>query len=92
MSNMHLECRCEGLEPTTGCKLVIRQDNYGYCRSTRIKPGKLQKIKTVFKVKDLELKVYFLHMDCNLAQYKESWRGGQRRTLTVKIRADLQEN
>ncbi len=93
MSNMHLECTCEGLEPTTGCKLVIRQDNnYGYCRSTRIKPGKLQKIKTVFKFKNLELKVYFLHMDCNLAQYKESWRGGQRRTLTVKIRADLQEN
>jgi hypothetical protein len=60
--------------------------------STRIKPGKLQKIKTVFKFKDLELKVYFLHMDCNLVQYKESWRGGQRRTLTVKIRADLQEN
>jgi hypothetical protein len=51
----------------------MRQDNnYGYCRSTRIKPGKLQKIKTVFKFKDLELKVYFLHMACNLAQYKES--------------------
>jgi hypothetical protein len=49
-------------------------------------------MKTVFKFKDLELKVYFLHMDCNLAQYKESWRGGQRRTLTVNIRADLQEN
>jgi hypothetical protein len=51
----------------------------------------LQKIKTVFKFKDLELEVYFLHMDCNLAQYKESWRGGQRKTLTVKIRAGLQE-
>ncbi|CAK9879144.1 unnamed protein product [Sphagnum jensenii] len=90
---MLFECTCEGLESTTVCKLVIRQDNnYGYCRSTGIKPGKLQKIKIVFKFKDLELKVYFLHMDCNLAQYKESWRGGQRRTLTVKIRADLQEN
>jgi hypothetical protein len=51
----------------------------------------LQKIKTVLKFRDLELEVYFLHMDCNLAQYKESWRG-QRRTLTVKIRAALQEN
>jgi hypothetical protein len=38
----------------------------------RIKPGKLQTIKTVFKFKDLELEVYFLHMACNLAQYKES--------------------
>jgi len=37
------------------------------------------KDQTVFKFKDLELEVYFLHMDCNLAQYKESWRGGQRK-------------
>jgi hypothetical protein len=50
------------------------------------------KDQTVFKFKDLELQVYFLHMDCNLAQYKESSRGRQRRTLTVKIRAGLQEN
>jgi hypothetical protein len=46
----------------------MRQDNnYGYCRSTRIKPGKLQKIKLYSKFKDLELEVYFLHMDGNLA-------------------------
>jgi hypothetical protein len=50
------------------------------------------KDQTVFKFKDLELEVYFLHMVCNLAQYKESWRGGQRRTLAVKITAGLQGN
>ncbi len=93
MSNMHLECTCEGLEPTTGCKLVMRQENnYGYCISTRIKPWQVAKDKTVFKFKDLELEPYFLHMDCDLAQYKESWRGRQKRTLTVKIRAGLQGN
>ncbi len=87
------------MEPTTSCKLVMRQsNNYGYCISTRIKPGKLLKNQTVFKSKDLELEVYFLNMHCNPdcftieKQDKESWRGGQRRTFTVNIRAALQEN
>jgi hypothetical protein len=42
-----------------------QSNNYGYCISTRIKPGKLLKNQTVFKFKDLELEVYFLNMNCN---------------------------
>jgi hypothetical protein len=58
----------------------------------------LLKKETVFKFKDLELKVYFLNMNCNPdcftieKQDKKSWRGGQRRTFTVNIRAGLQEH
>ncbi len=57
-----------------------------------------KKNQTVFKFKDLELEVYFLNMHCNPdcftieKQDKESWRGGQRRTFTVNIKAGLQEN
>jgi hypothetical protein len=73
-----------------------QSNNYGYCISTRIKPGKLLKNQTAFKFKDLELEVYFLDMhhnpDCFTIENldKESWRGGQRRTSTVNT--GLQEN
>ncbi len=95
----HLERTHEGLEPTTGCKLVMRQAKQLrlYCiPTTRIKPCKLQKqIKlnpSSTMMQEREREIYFLNMVVRMDHEQDSQSRARqvRRAGEVSLSCKLQ--